>query len=49
MLRTGQPELIPEITDELLVAGARDEEHLRIARDLHLRSAMMVPLLRAGG
>lgn len=44
VLRTGQPELVPEIDDAMLVAGARDPEHLRIARDLGLRSFMCVPL-----
>jgi signal transduction histidine kinase/PAS domain-containing protein len=44
VLRTGQAELIPEITDEMIVAGARDEEHLRLTRELGLRSAMVVPL-----
>ena len=44
MARTGQPELIHEITDEMLVAGCRDPEQLRIARELRLRSALLVPL-----
>jgi PAS domain S-box-containing protein len=44
VIRTGQPELYPEIPDELLVAGAIDEEHLRITRELGLRSAIIVPL-----
>jgi PAS domain S-box-containing protein len=44
VIRSGQPQLIPEITDEMLVASARDAEHLRIARDLGLRSYMCVPL-----
>ncbi|MEO8576026.1 MAG: ATP-binding protein [Gemmatimonadales bacterium] len=44
VIRTGEPELYPEIPDELLVAGAIDEEHLRISRELGLRSAMIVPL-----
>ena len=48
VMRTGQSELIAEITDEMLVAGAIDEEHLRIARDLHLRSALTVPLVARG-
>ena len=48
VIRTGEPELIAEIPDELLVAGAVDEEHLRIARALGLRSAMVVPLLARG-
>jgi PAS domain S-box-containing protein len=48
VVRTGQPELFPEITDEMLVASARDAEHLRIARELGLRSAMTVPLTARG-
>jgi serine phosphatase RsbU (regulator of sigma subunit) len=48
VMRTGLSELIPEITDELLVAAARDEEHLRIARELGLYSAITVPLRARG-
>jgi PAS domain S-box-containing protein len=48
VLRTGRAELYPDISDELLVAGAVDEEHLRISRELRLRSAMVVPLLSGG-
>jgi PAS domain S-box-containing protein len=44
VIRTGKPELYPEIPDELLVAGAKDEEHLRIIRELGFKSAMVVPL-----
>lgn len=44
VLRTGVSEMIPEIPDEMLVASARDEEHLRIARELGLRSVMIVPI-----
>jgi serine phosphatase RsbU (regulator of sigma subunit) len=44
VLRTGVSELYPEITDEMLVASARDAEHLRITRELRLRSALVVPL-----
>ncbi len=44
VVRTGQSELYESITDEMLAAGARDEEHLRLARELHLRSAIVVPL-----
>ncbi len=42
--RTGVSELQEEITDEMLVARARDEEHLRLLRGLHLRSSIVVPL-----
>ena len=48
VLRTGQPELYREITDEMLVAGAVDAEHLRLTRELGLRSAIVVPLSVAG-
>ena len=47
MLRTGEPEFLSEIPDELLVKGAKDEEHLRITRELALRSAIIVPLNQA--
>lgn len=46
--RTGVSELFEEITDEMLVASARDAEHLQIARDLMLRSAIVVPLSARG-
>jgi PAS domain S-box-containing protein len=48
VMRTGQPELYAEITDEMLVGGAIDGEHLRISRELNLRSAMLVPLTARG-
>ena len=48
VIRTAQSALIPEVTEEMLVAGARDEEHLRIARELQLRSALIVPLIARG-
>ncbi len=44
VLRTGRSEFYPRITDEMLVAGARDEEHLRISRELRMHSALVVPL-----
>ncbi len=44
VLRTGKSEIYPEVPDSALVEVARDAEHLRILRDLGLRSAMVVPL-----
>lgn len=44
VIRTGVSEIYEEISDEMLVAGARDSEHLRLARELNLRSAIVVPL-----
>jgi PAS domain S-box-containing protein len=48
ILRGGPAELYAEIPDELIVAVARDEEHLRIIRELGMYSAMAVPM-RLGG
>jgi PAS domain S-box-containing protein len=48
VLRSGEPELIPEITDEMLARGARDEDHLRALRSVGLRSAMIVPITARG-
>jgi signal transduction histidine kinase/PAS domain-containing protein/putative methionine-R-sulfoxide reductase with GAF domain len=45
VLRTRRPEIYPEITDDVLVAGAVDAEHLRLSRELGLESALIVPLL----
>lgn len=48
VLRTGKSELYPVISDDLIRAGAVDEEHLKISRSLQLRSAMVVPLVTRG-
>jgi PAS domain S-box-containing protein len=48
VLRTGEAELVPEIPDEMLVGATRDEEHLRIIRELGLRSYICVPLVARG-
>jgi PAS domain S-box-containing protein len=42
--RTGEAQLHTVIPDELLVAAAVDEEHLRLLREVGLRSALVVPL-----
>ena len=47
-LTTGKPRLISEISDEILVGLARDEEHLRIGRSLGLESLLMVPMISRG-
>jgi GAF domain-containing protein len=44
VLRTGRSELYEEVPDALLVASAKDEEHLAIMRELGFTSAMIVPL-----
>jgi PAS domain S-box-containing protein len=44
VVRTGQPELYQQITDELLVGAARSEEHLRLLRELDMRSVLIVAI-----
>src|SRR5436190_11405863 len=48
VVRTGEPELIAEITDEVLDAGVPDDELRRILRELGLISSMVVPLAARG-
>lgn len=44
VIRTGKSILMPVIPEELLIQSAVDAEHLRLMRELSLRSAMIVPL-----
>ncbi|MEX0717668.1 MAG: PAS domain S-box protein [Planctomycetaceae bacterium] len=44
VLRTGEPEFVPAIDDEMLRNVARDEVHLRLIRELGLASYIAVPL-----
>ncbi len=48
VFRTGESEFYPDISDELLVQGARDEEHLKIMRQIGFCSVMLVPLKARG-
>jgi PAS domain S-box-containing protein len=45
VLRTGEPELYPEIQDEMLREAAVDERHHELLREFGMRSAMIVPML----
>jgi PAS domain S-box-containing protein len=42
--RTGEPALVPEISDEIFVQVAHDDEHLRMLRAMRFRSSVQVPL-----
>jgi len=44
VLRTREPEVHAEVSDELLIASARDDEHLAMLRAAGLKSFMSVPL-----
>ncbi|MEQ9407570.1 MAG: PAS domain S-box protein [Fuerstiella sp.] len=48
VLRTGRSEMMEELPDALLEEAATDEEHLRILRELGLKSYMCVPLRARG-
>jgi PAS domain-containing protein len=48
VLGTGQSEIYSEIPDSLLVASARDEEHLALLRNLGFKSALLIPFKAHG-
>ncbi len=48
VVRTGEPEMAAEITDAVLLSWARDEDHLRLLRELGLRSYICVPMAARG-
>ena len=48
VIRTNAAELYSEVTDQMLVEAAHDDEHLRLMRELGLASAMIVPLRARG-
>jgi PAS domain S-box-containing protein len=45
VIRSGKPEIISEITEEMLELGSKDERHLSFIRSLGLRSYICVPLI----
>ncbi|MDQ3589251.1 MAG: PAS domain S-box protein [Actinomycetota bacterium] len=48
VLRSGRSEFYPEITEEMIEAAARDEEHLRLLREMAFTSLITVPLVARG-
>lgn len=44
VLRTGEVEYYPDIPDELLVAAAKDEDELKLMRDIGFSSVIIVPM-----
>jgi predicted ATPase/signal transduction histidine kinase len=44
-IRTGAPQLVPEVTDERLAELCDGEEHVRLVRALGTRTGLCVPLL----
>ncbi len=48
VIRTGEPQLFPNITDAMLEAGAQSAEHLEVIRSVGMRSAIIVPMSARG-
>jgi PAS domain S-box-containing protein len=48
VVRTGRSVFYPEISDAMLVAAARDAEHLQLMREIGLISGIIAPLLAQG-
>src|SRR4051812_6603294 len=48
VIRTGEPQLIAEIPEEMLAAAAPDPRQLELLREVGLRSTMIVPLRARG-
>jgi serine phosphatase RsbU (regulator of sigma subunit) len=44
VLRSGTSKLYPDVSEEQLAAGARSEEHLKLLRELGMRSVLVVPM-----
>ncbi len=45
VIRSGKSVLYPFITDEMIIASAKSKKELDLMRSLHMRSAMIVPVL----
>ncbi len=48
VIRTGETQFIPDVTDAFLAAQARSPAHLEAIRELNVRSAMIVPMTARG-
>jgi len=48
VMRTGQPELYPQVTEDMITRSAHDEKHREILRALQLKSVMILPLAARG-
>jgi signal transduction histidine kinase/CheY-like chemotaxis protein len=44
VIRSGESALYEEVSDELMVRGARDAEHLRIIRSIGMKSVIIAPI-----
>jgi PAS domain S-box-containing protein len=49
VFREGTPQLVNEITDEMLIGAAREEGHLSVLRELGMRAGLAVPMTTPAG
>jgi serine phosphatase RsbU (regulator of sigma subunit) len=48
VMTTGQPIVLRKVPEDVLEQAAQDQEHLRLLRELGIRSAMVAPLIGRG-
>jgi signal transduction histidine kinase len=48
VIRTGEPEFLPNISDDMLASMTRNDEHLAAIRELGVRSVIIVPMTARG-
>jgi serine phosphatase RsbU (regulator of sigma subunit)/PAS domain-containing protein len=48
VIRSGQPELYGEVSDELLAASAKDEQHMIMLQQIGMRSVIVAPMSVGG-
>jgi signal transduction histidine kinase/response regulator of citrate/malate metabolism len=44
VIKSGEPQILNDITQEMIVNSARDEEHLKLLTEIGFKSVMIVPL-----
>ncbi len=48
VLRTGEPEFVPHVTDDVIDSAIQDTEHAQVMRESGLRSVIIIPLISRG-
>jgi signal transduction histidine kinase len=48
VIRTGKSELYSEVSEDLLKASAKNDQHWNLIKDLEIKSAMVVPVVARG-
>ncbi|MBI2248185.1 MAG: SpoIIE family protein phosphatase [Armatimonadetes bacterium] len=48
VMRSGRPQLVEDIPDEMLRAAVRDEEAYRLIKSVGLKSSMIIPMMTRG-